>query len=262
VSRTPLALIALILLATRTPAAEVPFALEHGLITIDVELGEDTLPLMLDLGDFRAISLSSDVLDSVDVEFTGEVDQFVNFAGDPFEARRFVVPRVALGPVVHVGLEGSEDVFDPSNPSPNPFGAIGRAFFDGHALTIDYSDWTLSLDAPTKSGCLPLDTTSGMLRVSATIDGAEHVFLVDTGAQVSVIDPSVFDETTTLYGGHSAYEASSIRIDDLDLGGAGLLRMELGAGGFDGVLGQDVLSRFRVTIDMVEGCLRLDPVER
>jgi hypothetical protein len=258
------ALLLVLALGVPSPSAaeSVDFELEHGLITVPVRVGGDTLPLMLDLGDFRAISLTTAVLDTIDVEYTGEVDVFANFAGDEMEARRFVVSDVGLGAVRHDRLEGGEDVHDPSNPSPNPYGAIGRTFFDGRLLTIDYANTTLDVGgAPVTDGaCIPLDPTFGMLRVDATIDGRDVVLLVDTGAQVSVIDPGVFAENTRFQDTHSAYRAGSLELGGVDRGEVTLLRLDLGSTDFDGILGSDVLRRYVVRIDLRQNCLEF--VER
>ena len=244
---------------TIAPAAPVPFTLEAGLITVPVDVGGRTLPLMLDLGDFRAISLTSAVLDTVPVEFTGQYDTFTNFAGDQLRARRFVVRNVGLGTLEHDALTGSEDVYDPHNPSPNPYGAIGRAFFADGRLTMDYRAGTLTLaDEPLADALvLPLDTTGGMLRVQAVVDGKPLRLLVDTGAQVSVINPGHFAENTLFQDTHSAYRADSLSVDGKDLGQVVLLRMELGVPDFDGILGGDVLGRYLLQVDLQAGCLRL-----
>ena len=143
-----------------------------------------------------------------------------------------------------------------------PYGAIGRSFFDGHPVTIDYGAGVITFDESADAAtCLPLDVREGMLRVKASIDGHEYVLLVDTGAQVSLIAPAHFAENATVYGGHSGYRAESIVIDGLELGGTDFVRMDIGAGGFDGILGQDVLSRYVVTIDVAEECLRLAAVD-
>jgi hypothetical protein len=238
------------------------FRLEQGLITVPVEVAGHTLPLMLDLGDFRAISLTSAVLDTVAVDFTGEVDHFTNFAGEPLAARRFRVQDVALGGVRHAILVGSEDVHDPTNPSPNPYGAIGRGFLEGRTLAIDYAAGILQVPAVPlgPDAGLPLDLSGGMLRLAAVVDGRELTFLVDTGAMVSVVDPAHFAETTLAYGEHSAYEAESVRLGERDHGALVLLRVELGAPEFDGILGSDFLARYRVRIDLQAGRLALDEV--
>ncbi len=257
--RAALLLILALVAPAPTPAEPVDFEFEHGLITVPVDVGGKVLPLMLDLGDFRAISLTSAVLDTIDVAYTGEVDVFANFAGDTLKARRFVVSDVGLGAVRHERLEGSEDVHDPSNPSPNAYGAIGRSFFDGRVVTIDYTNTTLDVGGAsvTDDACIPLDPTFGMLRVDATIDGRDVVLLVDTGAQVSMIDPGIFEENTRFHDSHSAYRAGSLELGGVDRGEVVLLRLGLGSEDFDGILGSDVLRHYLVRIDLQQNCVEL-----
>ncbi len=249
----------LVFAAATAVAAPVPFQLEQGLITVPVRVGAHDLPLMLDLGDFRAISLSSAVLDSVPVSFTGETHVFTNYAGRPMEARRFLARDVSLGDLRFDEVAGSEDVYDPTNPSPNPYGAVGRAFFDGRLLTIDYAAQTVAVDQPPLADALtlPLDTGGGMLRVTADVDGRPLTLLVDTGAQSSIVDPGKVPETEQAYGEFSAYRARAVRVDGHDLGAALLLRMDLGVPDFDGILGADVLGAYLVQFDLDGGVLRL-----
>jgi len=244
-----------------SPAQPIPFELDGGLISVPVEVGERTLPLMLDLGDFRALSLSSGVLDTVAVAFTGEVDVYANFAGDRLEARRFVARDVALGLVRHDSLAGSEDVFDPANLSPNPYGAIGRGFFGERTLTLHYADSTLTIgdERVPEDACLRLDDSEGMLRVRARVDGAPRTLLVDTGAMVSVLDTTAVPETERVQGDHSAYRAASVELDGEGVGEALFFRVGLGAPGFDGILGADILGRYRVRMDLRQDCLALLP---
>ena len=251
-------LFALVLAGSAAQARPVSFTLQNGLIPVPVTVGEHELPLMLDLGDFRAISLTSAVLDSVGVRFTGAVDHFSNFAGDTFEARRFVADDVALGALRHAELEGSEDVHDPSNPSPNAYGAIGRAFFDGHRLSIDYEASTLAFDAPLPENTLriPLHDRDGMLLVDVTVDGHDFTFLLDTGAMVSVIDASLLPETGRFQEQHSVHTAGTLAVGDVEHEGVELFRIDLG-GGFDGILGSDVLRHQRVHVDLEGGWLAL-----
>ncbi|MCB1150883.1 hypothetical protein KDK88_05010 [bacterium] len=252
-------ILGLIALAATSAAAPIPFQLEQGLITVPVTVGAHRLPLMLDLGDFRAISLSTAVLDSVPVSFTGETHVFADYNGNRLEARRFLVREASLGPIRHRNLSGSEDVMDPSNLSPNPYGAVGRGFFEGRLLTIDYPGRTISVDEPplARAVVLPLDTSSGMLRVSAEVDGRPLTLLVDTGAQTSVVTPEALPETEKALGEYSAYRAGSITVDGHDLGETVLLRLPLGVPDFDGILGADVLGRSVLQVDLNGGELRL-----
>ncbi|MEZ4387974.1 MAG: aspartyl protease family protein [Candidatus Krumholzibacteriia bacterium] len=262
--KTLLAALCAAVIATSVQATTIPFTLESGLITVPVDVGGHTLPLMLDLGDFRAISLTSGVLDSVAVDFTGEHDSFTNFAGDLLQARRFIAHDVRLGGLHYGDLDGSEDVSDPNNPSPNPYGAIGRSFFEGRRLTIDYRTSTLTMDDEplVQAIRLPLDTAGGMMRVQATVDGKPLTLLVDTGAQVSMLAPSHFEENTRFQDSHSAYRAQSLTVAGHDLGTVLFLRMELGVPDFDGIIGSDVLGRYRTQVDLGDGCLRLQEQAR
>ncbi|MEZ4650974.1 MAG: retropepsin-like aspartic protease [Candidatus Eisenbacteria bacterium] len=260
------------LLAAEPPlegTLSIPFEIRDNLITIDVEVdgevGGRVLPLMLDLGDFRAFSLSSAVLDSAGVEFTGGVDLFTNYAGTMLQARRFVAPSVRIAGRTWEGVEGSEDVYDPENPSPNPYGAVGRAFFADATLTLDYRNGRILVDESRPSArretgrtgeCVAFDP-SGPILVDAEIDGERHRLLVDSGATHSILDESLFGETET-FSGYSAYRAHTLTLGDRVFEGQTFLRLPLGQPDFSGILGYDFLSRTSPTLDLRSGCLYLN----
>ena len=272
-----------LLLPTRILAAEagtglsqiaIPFTIRENLLTIDVEVGGRSYPLMFDLGDYRALSLSSAVLDSVEVDFTGGVDHFTNYAGTAMQARRFRVQSVGIGDNVWQDVNGSEDVYDPEIPSPNPYGAVGSGFFEGALITLDYPNHRILVDDPghgppqlRSSGrsrgetdirladCVAFDPT-GPILVDAEIDGGRHRLLIDTGATHSILDASRFEETE-LFAGHSAHAAAQLSLGTHSLGPQVFLRLDLGQPDFSGILGYDFLARTSPTLDLSRGCMYL-----
>lgn len=124
---------------------------------------------------------------------------------------------------------------------------------------------------------LPLRFFQREIFVNAKLNGREYVMLLDTGAAITVIDKPVAEvlhlppgERMNVLGASGQGESVVTRLASVELGRVrlqdlqvavtdlGLIRL-LGGERFGGVLGFNVLSRFRVTVDYHAGTLRLEP---
>lgn len=112
------------------------------------------------------------------------------------------------------------------------------------------------------------------IMVSARINnGGTAELMLDTGAQVTVINPRVLaalgvgmrdSQRSTLLGVTGSADVLSVTLDSLEVAGArvGPLRVvshDTGTGSGDGLLGRDFLDRFTVTIDNRGGFVTLAP---
>jgi predicted aspartyl protease len=124
----------------------------------------------------------------------------------------------------------------------------------------------------------PLESTlpppSGVVVVSARVEGRPATFLLDTGAERSCLDASFAEhlqfKPTNVEGMRQPYgnrAVSSLRVRELGIDSfelqnvemlaADLTSLSMGSGiSIDGILGSDVLKRFTVRIDFSSGLVR------
>ena len=111
------------------------------------------------------------------------------------------------------------------------------------------------------------------IMISARINGGGTAdLMLDTGAQVTVINPRVLAalgvsmrnaQRSMLHGVTGSADALTVTLDSIDVAGAqvGPLQVvshDAGSGG-DGLLGRDFLDRFTVNIDNAAGVVTLTP---
>lgn len=119
----------------------------------------------------------------------------------------------------------------------------------------------LLLGGCTHAPQLPCEPRIYALRADSTIEltvnGVSGHFLLDTGANVSALEPDWARAVTSVRG-------SEVTLDGLQLGGVPLLRprfkLEPLAASYVGTLGTDILRRFLITFDYHRGHVELSPV--
>jgi hypothetical protein len=137
----------------------------------------------------------------------------------------------------------------------------------------------IGLCAPARAGEVPATFRDGLIFVRASIGhGPAGTFLLDTGAGVSVLDArfaaaagvKLGDEIHLVGGGGAAAARRAENVDLTLAGGAvagevdptvtDMRRIDRGMGAaLDGILGDDLLRQFVVTLDYRQGVVRLDP---
>jgi predicted aspartyl protease/Flp pilus assembly protein TadD len=178
-------------------------------------------------------------------------------------------------------------------------GYIGLSVLSKYMTTVDYGGHQMillredeakraaALPAPPKSIEFPIRTTSsGFWSGEVTFDGLEKPanFIIDTGASISVVSKALaaragFDRYAQagyikVYGAAGmADNIQTLLLPRLGLGNytwqniyAAVLDMEAlnETAGFEqtGIVGGNILRRYRVTFDFVRGVVRLDPDPR
>jgi hypothetical protein len=137
---------------------------------------------------------------------------------------------------------------------------LGWPFLKGAPFTIDYrgSDMAMPAAAPAGAPALvvPLQLGARAPLASATIDGIARTVLIDTGAPMSNLDPSLAGSAAlndvvskpVSMGGGAAIDLP-FRVKNL-----AAIRQGLGA---EAVIGHNLLSRYRVHYDAAENRLLL-----
>ena len=166
-------------------------------------------------------------------------------------------------------------------------GNLGHSLLGRYRLTLDYERLELTLatgDEPVdaRPARAHLDFTLAhpskpLLMVPALVEGQPFAFAVDTGASTTVVSADVMRRcgatsvaSTRLTGGAGTVAAEMAVIPSLQLADVKLSRVRVMVGPFleglgaavgtriDGIVGTNVLRRFRVTIDYPRNSLRLD----
>jgi len=117
-------------------------------------------------------------------------------------------------------------------------------------------------------------TPGSPIMVTARInDGGTADLMLDTGAQITVINPRVLAalgvgmrdaRRSTLRGVTGSADTLTVTLDSVEVSGArvgplSVVSHDAGAGTGDGLLGRDFLDRFTVTIDNAAGVVTLTP---
>jgi predicted aspartyl protease len=165
-------------------------------------------------------------------------------------------------------------------------GNIGHSFLGRFRLTLDYERNALTLatpEEPPEAGApraeLPFTLAhpaKPLVMIPVEVDGHPFRFAVDTGASTTVISPGVARTCEvagagmpSMTGGGGAVAASAAVVSTLAIGPVRISRVRVAVAEFldglgqavgtriDGIVGTNVLRRFRVTIDYPGKTLRL-----
>ena len=211
-------------------------------------------------------------------------------AGGPLQVQIGRADSVALGDALErdVPILMSDDLRRIGAAIGLPLGGnLGHSFLGRFRLTVDYARQALTLctpDEPRDSGParaeLPFTLAhpaKPLVMLPVEVDGHPFRFALDTGASITVISPGVArhldlerESMPGMTGGGGAVAASAAVIGTLGIGPVRISRVRVAVAEFleglgravgtplDGIVGTNVLRRFRVTIDYPGMTLRLE----
>jgi predicted aspartyl protease len=136
-------------------------------------------------------------------------------------------------------------------------------------------------DAPPPPVEVPIQLMNNVVLVAASVNGgASALLIVDTGASATILTPRLLRRLELavpadaprrqlrVVGGEKL-DVPFIRVSTIAIGGAMVKDQDVGVYDFapdtpvlDGLLGGDVLHRFRVTLDRSARRMRLEPLAR
>ena len=135
--------------------------------------------------------------------------------------------------------------------------------------------------APTMPVEVPIQVLNNIVLVSASVNGGGSALLiVDTGASATILTPRLLKrlevvvpdgapQRTLIALGGEKLDVPFIHVTSIAIGEAVVRNQEVGVYEFapdspvlDGLLGGDVLHRFRVTLDRLARRMRLEPLGR
>ena len=249
--------------AAPRPLADIPIELRHGLPTMDVVVGGETLKLFLDLGGYQPISLTASEMERAKVTMLPRVTHFRNSEGQAFEARQFLAGKVRIAGFELGDLEGGEALHGKSGP-PDGNGDIGRPVVDHYLLVLDYPQKHIRLyasgdDAAMRAECgsrrFRIDAVDGVVRSIVETEFGPRVFLWDTGATHNMVRPAVLPREAVaaarkIDDGPPVAELQHLALNGHDVGMQPFRLIEFSAPMVDGYLGAGILSSHKVCLDI------------
>jgi len=281
--RTLLLLAGTVLHAAALAADVVPLTFINNIPFVTVTVGAVSSRLMIDSGGALGLSLPEKTISqSGAVTLLDQKTKFADLHGKVYEVRNFianpvVVGKSGLGPVdgrVHVQWGGEAEGREAELTKARATGAIGLAAFGRRPLMFDYRLGTLEIHAPGEGPqadqqdwqALHLEYGKEGPNVALTVDGKALKFVLDTGAQVNLVDSTAVSRCPPK-------TATSRDCDPRDLGqvqdsagrSLGRLaaeRVSLTGAPFDGILGAPFFERYRVLIDLSTHRLLISPYDK
>jgi len=272
------ALVGALILVTRSqlraphPIADIPIRMVHDLPTTDVVVAGKQLALMIDLGGFAGIALTTAELIGTDVKFLEGSNRYTDIDGHEYASRRFVVPEIILGGQSFGPLDGSESVFVEGAGPPDNNGYIGFGFLHQFLLVLDYPGGHFRLyrsgdDAAFEAECghesFPVESEKGITRSVANTDRGSLRVLWDTGATVNAIHSALFavsDQTADDQGGPPFVSLTTLSLAGRDYGPVQFRVTDFVGPPVDGILGTPFLGQRKLCFDLTRGKAAIAPV--
>jgi hypothetical protein len=108
---------------------------------ITVVIESIPLNLFLDTGDPAAsIDLTTKTLEKIEVTYTGKTKKTVNYRGDLFEGREYILPRVKIGDLEFKNIHATEHKYRSSSD-----GVISFRFLRNYNVLIDFPNRNMRL---------------------------------------------------------------------------------------------------------------------
>jgi hypothetical protein len=233
-------------------AALIHFTLQSRLPTIEALVDQTPVTLVLDLGMYKPIALSTSALETVPVLFTGLADRYRDGSGTLFVQRAFIVRNLVIDSLRLSQVPGVE-----FNTNEEQAGTIGFGLLKEYVMIFDYTQSELRLfPIGTRLRSLPqcgpkaypVEVLRGVLRTKVETDRGDQIFQFDTGSTNSLLRPSSI-------GLKSNYKTSSATLSKFkllgkDFGKTKISLSEFHAPNVDGVLGTDFLQSRVVCFDI------------
>lgn len=263
---------------TGCSAEEIPFTFRNGHIYLPVRIGEDDSEMMflLDSGAGMTV-IDSGVVAGMGLPLGGEVPgagaggmtsfHLTRFPGFAIEGIEFTEQTVLVFPLFEL-LRGFSDV--------TVGGVLGYDFLSRFITRIDYENRRISFFEPDSFMAKEAETAidaplvHSIFSFEGTIDGKHNgTFVLDTGANNSLLqktfsggdspEPDTCFMNLSIRGAGGSEDVVLCRFTSLYFGGMTIPEpvfvVPVGEGGMetfegiDGVIGNDILERFTVTLD-------------
>jgi hypothetical protein len=230
--------------------AVVPFELIENFPVVQVDFGDQRVPLLFDLGS-DDVALSTEALQSLPVQTLAETYTLFDVYGNKIEGRKFLAPRIGIGSLEFRDVVGTEYA-----EAPFASGHFGLQFAKAFRIVLDYKEQKMTfipLDEPdpAQHGCYGTEVSfeQGWPATKASTDWGELFLVWDTGAPMNVIRESVVNARRI------ATDNFTARSDEFTLGPAEFGPIQFRSvdfeqpPGVDGFVGYDFFAKHVVCID-------------
>ncbi|MGH7736643.1 MAG: aspartyl protease family protein [Candidatus Tyrphobacter sp.] len=252
-----------------------------GDIVLHATIGGQSVDLVLDSGS-TDFNLDPGAAARLGLTVTGKRRGSV---GGPLDVSQTIVPEMTIGPLTMRNVAFTVlPVEDIGDEGARPVGLIGCDFFQSAIVGVDFKDRTLTLYPrstfdPQALGlvAVPIRTNNCVPEVAAMIEGVHGLFLVDTGADLTLLSHSYLrklsyvqraDDSSSMFsstgyveflGGQAAVH--TYVVNDFVFAGTEFRTGYVQAldsdndvlGDDDGTIGRNVLRAFKVYFDYADG---------
>lgn len=243
--------------------AELNIEVRSGIPNTEVLIAGQSFKLFIDLGGFRAISLTTAELARSNVKFVDKSDRYKNASGKAFETRQFIAPSVSVGGVSFGDLEGGEIAYAEGEGPPDGNGYIGMGLLGKYLVVFDYPGGRVRLYQSGDYGSLRRECGDNLFPiimkngVAASIGQTEYGELLiewDTGTTHNFLRPSTLpkfvSEGSKLDDGSPVTTLSKLSMGGKDYGPLDFRLVQFAMPAVDGVLGAGLLSARKVCLDL------------
>ena len=236
--------------AMSQPAVVVPFEIVRNFPVVQVQIGDQLVPLLFDLG-ADDVALSTDVARSLQVQLLAETYTLLDVYGKKIEGHKFVIPRMEIGSLEFHDVKGTEFA-----KAPVGSGHIGVELVKAFRLVLNYKEKTMTLIAPdepdpARHGCYGTEVSfeHGWAATKAATDWGELVLVWDTGAPMNVIREGVV-KARGIEAGDPTIQSGRFLLGGTEFGPVRFRSVDFEQPpGVDGFVGYDFFANHIVCID-------------
>ncbi|MDJ0710463.1 MAG: hypothetical protein QNJ14_08740 [Woeseiaceae bacterium] len=220
--------------ADEVRAIVIPMEIVNRTPVVVVKVGEEEVPLQLDLGSGTTLTLFPQVFDRIDAQPTGEVHMSMGIEGVAMENPVFTVPLAMLGEAVFEDLEVRRDDHSEQHRAETiayrgTYGRVGRGLFDEGKLVVDYQNELLTIlptnaaveDQRACSGVeipLEIDKESLGLTTKVNTDIGELYAVWDTGARGNIMLKKTTDAAGLSLEARDTFQTETFAMNGHDFG--------------------------------------------
>jgi len=274
------------LLANTLDCQELSIPIEfdpQGLPLVELNINDVTHKVLLDIGSSEGIHLPvTEIVKIPEVKYTGTSVKSSNIKGEVFDAKAFVISSLKINCATFTNMRGLElapwaaSIGEGNVDEAAEQIVIGRGFFKGKKITINYSDKTLIIKnssnkvTSSKAGnyTMPYRINKEGISIEMTSPNANYQMILDTGASNSIFvanKVSLKESLTTCdynLGPNVKCEMydSSLKVFGHDFQSSILLFPIDERFKMDGILGSDFFNNFIVEIDFLKKSIALTPI--
>ncbi len=235
--------------AAAQQVAVVPFELVDNYPVVQVEIGDQRVSLLFDLGSDE-LALSTDAVGSLPVETLDETYTLLDVYGNRIEGHKFRAPRIAIGSLEFTDVVGTEFA-----EAPFASGHFGLQIAKEYRLVLDYKVQALTFipfdePDPARYGCYGAEAPfeRGWPATMVSTDWGELLLAWDTRAS-NVIRESVVNTRGIVTDG-STTRSDKFTLGSTEFGPIRFLSVDFEQPpGIDGFVGYDFFAKHVVCID-------------